>query len=122
MQREMDLLRSILLELERQNYDSGWAEISIPGRSEVEISYHVRLLADAELIEAIDLSNMDGICWRPRRMTYQGHEFLDAARNETLWAKAKDTVISTTGTLTVEALKITLAALIKKGLAAGLGG
>lgn len=122
MERDMDLFRSILLELERQPYGGGWVDITIPGRSQEEISYHVQLLADAELIEAINLSTMDGVCWRPRRMTYRGHEFLDAARNDTLWARAKDTARGATGTLTLEALKITLAALIKKGLAASLGG
>ncbi len=122
MQRDMDLLRTILLELERHPYDGRWPELSIPGRSEQEISYHVRLLDDAGFVEAIDLSTLAGICWRPRRVTYQGHEFLDAARNDTRWTKAKDIVRSATGTLTLEGLKLTLEELLKKSLASALGG
>jgi len=45
--------------------------------------------------------------------TYEGHEFLDAARDEKLCAKAKDKVQSPTGTLTIEALKTALGFLIQ---------
>jgi RHS repeat-associated protein len=41
---------------------------------------------------------------------------LDAARNDTLWVKAKETVINKTGSLTVEGLKIALSTLIKHAL------
>ncbi len=48
--------------------------------------------------------------------TYAGYEFLDAARNDTLWAKAKEIVIKKTGTLTVEGVKIALSTLIKHAM------
>ncbi len=44
---------------------------------------------------------------------YEGHEFLDAARSDTIWSKAKATVMKNAGTLTLEALKATLAILMK---------
>jgi hypothetical protein len=50
------------------------------------------------------------------RLTYDGHEFLDAARSDTLWNKAKENVITKTGTLTLEGLKIALSTLIKHAL------
>ena len=49
-------------------------------------------------------------------LTYEGHEFLDAARNDTLAAKAKATAIWDAGALTLEGLKITLTTLIKHKL------
>jgi hypothetical protein len=49
-------------------------------------------------------------------LTYAGHEFLDAARNDTLWVKAKEIVIKNTGTLTVEGVKIALSTLIKHAM------
>jgi hypothetical protein len=45
-----------------------------------------------------------------QRLTYEGHELLDAARSDT---KAKATVMKNAGTLTLEALKATLAILMK---------
>lgn len=47
------------------------------------------------------------------RLTYAGHEFLDAARQDTLWQKAKQMVLKNAGTLTVEALKIALSHLMQ---------
>ena len=58
------------------------------------------------MIEAVDLSTMGGICWKPKRLTYAGHQFLDAARSDTVWQKAKSLVAKSTGTLTLEGLKL----------------
>jgi hypothetical protein len=46
----------------------------------------VQLLHDAGLIQADEL--VPGQWW-PERITWTGHEFLDAARNEEFWSKAK---------------------------------
>jgi hypothetical protein len=40
-----------------------------------------------------------------RELTYSGHEFLDAARSDTLWATAKEKMMESTGALTIEGLK-----------------
>jgi hypothetical protein len=120
MKRDMDLIRKILTDLEECPYDGSFHDIHVPGHSDDEISYHVLLMHEAELIEGIDLSTFDGTCWRPKRLTYAGHEFLDAARSDTIWAKAKDNVIKTTGTLTLEALKAMLGFLMKQAVTGGI--
>ena len=43
-------------------------------------------------------------------LTWQGHEFLDAARNDTIWRKAKKKVLETTGGLAFDVLKAALLA------------
>jgi hypothetical protein len=48
------------------------------------------------------------------RLTYAGHEFLDSAREDKLWNKAKETVLRNAGTLTVESLKIALSLLMQQ--------
>jgi hypothetical protein len=45
-----------------------------------EITYHAVLAHEAGLIKANNLSSLDGVCWKPKRLTYQGHEFLAAQR------------------------------------------
>ena len=114
MKREMELVRTILIELEKCPYQSGFHDIHVQGYTDDEISYHVQLMDEAGLIEAVDLSDLAVTCWKPKRLTYEGHEFLDAARSDTVWAKAKDKVLSTTGTLTLEALKAALSALMRQ--------
>jgi hypothetical protein len=71
----------------------------------------------AGLIKALDASSFEGEEWIPVKILWEGHEFLDAARSDTVWAKAKERVISTTGTLTLEALKAALSFVMKQAIA-----
>ena len=91
MKRDMDLVRLILLEIEHCN-DGAPLQMNfeIPNYTPEQVSYHLMILNDSGLIEASDLSTMGrGIFWRPKRLTWFGHEFLDAARNDSNWEKAK---------------------------------
>lgn len=120
MKRDWDLMRQILFEVEKWPFTGGFDTITIPNHSEPEISYHVSLLADAGLIEAIDVSSHDGVAWRPKHLTYAGHEFLDAARQDTTWNSAKEKVFKATGTITLEAQKTVLHAMMTKAITGGL--
>lgn len=113
MLRDMDLIREILLTVEKSSSLNG-CRVEVPGRSPEDLYYNARQAQDAGLIEARFLPNSTE--FHVLRLTYAGHEFLDAARNHTIWTKAKEIVVKNTGTLTVEALKITLAACIKSAL------
>jgi hypothetical protein len=113
MKRDMDLIRTILLEVEKSPSPGG-CQIKLPEHSREELYYNAQQAQDAGLIEAKFSS--DGTAFHVLRLTYAGHEFLDAARNDTLWAKAKEIVIKNTGTLTVEGVKIALSTLIKHAM------
>lgn len=93
MRLNADLVREILRGIEEFPSYGRLIDLSIEDHSDDEITYHVMLLNEAGLIEALDLSSHDGICWKPTRLTYSGHEFLDAARSDTVWAKAKAVVL-----------------------------
>ena len=120
MKRDMDLMRAILLKIEKAPFEGYLLEIRVPGHSDEEISYHILLLHEARLVEAVNASSFDGVCWKAMRLTNDGHEFLDAAKDDTRWAKAKGKVVSTTGTLTLEGLKIVLSALMRHALTGGM--
>jgi DNA-binding transcriptional ArsR family regulator len=92
MKRDMDLARAILLKIEEQPFTGAWVEITIDGYSPDEITYHVMLLAEAGLIDADDVSSIANVEWMPKRLTWEGHEFLDAARDNNRWNKAKNTM------------------------------
>lgn len=113
MKLDPDLVRQILLKVEEFPFDGSFHDVEIEGRTDNEISYHVMLLHEAGLIEALDLSSHSGVCWRPKRLTYNGHQFLDAARSDTVWQKAKSWTLKATGTLTLEGLKLALPHVIK---------
>jgi tetratricopeptide (TPR) repeat protein len=113
MKRDMDLIRTILFEVEKSTSPDG-CQVEAPGWSRDELYYNAKLAQEAGLIDARFLPGSDE--FHVLRLTYSGHEFLDAARNDTLWAKGKEIVIKNTGTLTLEALKIALQALMKQAL------
>ena len=91
MKRDMDLVRNILLALEESNSDPlEWVNLKFDGRSDLEVSYHIRLLNEAGLIDAIDASSMDGTEWHAQCLTAFGHDYLDSVRDPEIWAQTKE--------------------------------
>ena len=88
MKRDMELIRKILLAIEESEQTQGTIDLEMPDCEPQLVSYQIRLLAEAGLIEANDLSTSHDFEWKPRSLTWAGHEFLDAARNDTVWNKA----------------------------------
>lgn len=120
MKRDMDLLRQILFEVEKLPFTGGFDTIVIPNRSMQEIAYHIYLAHNAGLLDALDASSHDGPNWYAKHLTYEGHEFLEAARDDTRWNKAKETVMKNVGSLTLDALKTALSLAIQKAVIGGL--
>ena len=93
MKRDMDLIRLMLLTIEAD--DHGFApKIEIPGYTQEQIGYHAVLLGEAGLAKVHDITCMesDSPVAMISRLTWTGHEFLDAARENNRWNKAKDTI------------------------------
>lgn len=109
MKRNMDLVREILLQIEAT--EPGKAiNLDNSGNGEEEIGLHVELMIEHGLIEGNALPSRDGpahqiLAYRIERMTWEGHDFLDAARNDTIWKKAKQKCLETTGGLAFDILK-----------------
>lgn len=120
MKRDMELIRNILLQFEeRLEFDTPYTP-EVVGYSENQIYYHLKLMDQAGLIEAIDWSGGDSQHWVVTSMTNVGHDFLEAARNETFWERAKSAISASGGVLTIEALKIALSTVVKKAMSSDL--
>lgn len=105
MRRDMELVRKILFQVEETGQGQGWVDLEIPGYPPEQIAQHVRLLEEAGLVEALNLSTSNGFDYRPKRLTWAGHEFLDAARNDTVWSRTKEMVREKGGSIPFEVLK-----------------
>lgn len=113
MKRNWDLIRKILLELEKKADNSSWLEsTSIKGYDAHTVSYHYKLLNEAGLIEITDLSSIEEIDFAATALTWQGHEFLDKIRNDTVWNKVKSVVQSKSLNLSFEVIKTVAASVI----------
>jgi hypothetical protein len=120
MKRDMDLIRKILLTIEAS--PSAWApseiqELQMEGYSEDEVGYHALLIIEAGFAEGKD-TTIAGLSPRGliTRLSWEGHEFLDAARDDTRWAKAWAIVRRQAGSVTVDVLKQVLTKLMTESL------
>jgi hypothetical protein len=110
MIRDLDLVRKILLEIESQKNGPNSKAIKIEGYSQEEIDYHLSIMYDAGLFSAAT-ANRCGPNYRliiPTGLTWAGHDFLDACRDEKRWTKAKEIVAKMGTGVTFEVLKTIL--------------
>ena len=114
MKRDMDLIRDILLQIEASDSDPlECIELKIQGRTDLEISYHLMLLKEAGLIEAIDFSADDNTDFQAQSLTWTGHEFLDTARDNTVWNRARKEIGSNVSSVSLNLLTEKLTTIIK---------
>lgn len=88
MKRNMDLIRKLAIHIEAAEDSIQSSGIVIEEFSSSAILYLCVLMHEAGLIEAEIAGDLSGhgdafIA----RLTWSGHDFLDAARDETLWKK-----------------------------------
>lgn len=91
------------------------SSLSVTG--EVE-TYHVRLLIDAGLVDgriSEEITRVAHNAWI-HGLTWEGHDFLDAARDEGLWQKAREKFLKPAGSWTFSILLEWLKAQIRAGL------
>ena len=91
MKRDMDLVRKILLAIE--DNPSGFApkDIQVEGYQQEEVAYHVYISIEAGLIDGVTSTSFHskGPEAIATRLTWAGHDFLDAAREPRRWQEAK---------------------------------
>ena len=96
MQRDMELVRKIMLAAEQHEHGFAPRDLTIEGYSDEQVGYHCYLLGDAGLAEAIDITTRgsESPYAEIRHLTWAGHEFLDAAKDDTTWERAKQRLSS----------------------------
>lgn len=84
MKRDMNLIRLQLLWVEGEEPVPDFA-----GYTEEQKVYHMALCIEAGLVDGVIVPNANGYpaATSAIRLTWKGHEFLDAARNDTIWRK-----------------------------------
>lgn len=115
MKRDMDLIRRIVLaveELPHQQTLNG-----LEGITQDDFSLHVEWLEEAGLIKATIQPMYSGpsIVFA-HRLTWDGCEFASSVRSDTLWKKAKSTVLKPAGSFTFTLLKDWLSKEMQDGL------
>ena len=121
MRRDMELIRKMLIAIEDNS--AGWAPdpFKIEGYSDDTIAYHAYLLVDAGLAKGTDVTSTMSNApeYVIQTLTWAGHEFCQAAREDTRWKKAMGMIAEKGGAITFEVLKELLVSLMRTAL--GLG-
>lgn len=78
-----------------------------------EQTYHTQLLLDAGFVEGRVFDEETCVV---QRLTWAGHDFLDAMRDDTVWKKAKEHVLKPGASWTFDVLKEWLKAEVKAKL------
>ncbi len=91
MQRNMELIRTILLRMENDVSGRGLKDLNLWAYSKEQISYHAHIMLQEGLIEGVHTTSFesDGLEVAPTNLTWKGHEFLDLIRDQDRWNRAK---------------------------------
>ena len=117
MKRDMELIRAIMLAVE--SHEDGFApqNLQIADYSEDEIGYHCYLIGNAGLADVVDTTHLgsSGPTADIARLTWQGHEFLDAARDDTIWNRTKERVAAAGKSFLTIPVSVLTALLVDEG-------
>ena len=113
MKRDMNLIRLLLLKTEGED-----PKPDLSAYAPAQCVYHSALLIEAGFVDGVIIPNASGfpastVCLR---LTWAGHEFLDAARNDTIWQKADERIKKSGVDVTISLMKEILNQLLKQSL------
>lgn len=122
MQRDMDLIRAIILKLESWELNPGAIMVShdiendfqVDGYTAHQISYHFNLIAENGWIDTAG-RNPTSRGFTFRSLTSKGHDFADSVRDDKIWATTKEGALKAGG-FTLELLGSLAKGLVKKQL------
>jgi len=111
MKRNMELIRKILITIEESDVTQGWVPLDFEEYPDDEVSYHVKILFERGIIDATNCSSMNSFSWKAKCITWDGHDFIEAIRDDGRWEEVKDWIKSAGKNLTIETIIIAVKAL-----------
>lgn len=116
MKRDLDLVRMLLLHIETGEAPKGFDQYD-----EATVSGHAALVIEAGLAKGSVVRDYRGVATGAvlQNLTWEGHDFLDAARDDTLWKKAREKFLKPGASWTFDLLKEWLKLEIKQKLLGG---
>lgn len=113
MTRDDEYIRELLFEIEAQEYPYVMVSKTIsPAPETVKRNYHIELLCDAGLMTFVSGSAY--------RLSNQGHDYIEAIRNDTIWRKTQEGARQVGG-VTLGIMKDIAVAYLKQEAATKLG-
>lgn len=123
MQRNLDLVREILILSEDAEEEISALCLSPAKWTKQQIAFHVELMQAYGLLRARTTRNASGeaIQCDILGLTWDGYDYLDAIRSETVWKRAKDAIKASIGETTLSVVKDTCTSLAAELIRGQLG-
>lgn len=119
MKRDLDYIRSVLLEIEEAPAHDPWSfEWAEETPDNAEMHGALLMLSEAGYIRAVDraLGIGGGGFWLHVNLTWSGYEFLDTIRDEKVVAKAMGEVGKVTKSVSTQVLSQVVAHIVRSAL------
>ena len=105
MKRDMNLIRHLLAFVEEQPAGAVIQQVSVPdGTDAATVGEHIDLLIEQGLIEG-QVIDVNAPAFVIQRLTWEGHDFLQAIQNEKVWKKILGKAKELGGSMTLELAK-----------------
>jgi len=95
MKRDMDLVRAILLKLEEQEGAQLIPFLPVKGYSPEMVAEHCEMMHGYGLIKSFTAEKAWGgeiASWAAGGLTWEGYDYLDKIRDDSVWNKTKETI------------------------------
>lgn len=122
----MDLVRLLLLAAESADAPFDARELDLGAHGPEEVAYHVEMMAAHGLLDAdVHRAYADDrpflVSCAVRGLTWDGADYLDAVRDERIWARTKKKVAEVASSVTIGTLKDAAVMVAKAAIAANIG-
>ncbi len=124
MERNMDLVRLILLQIEKEYRSTALYDLKIDGYDIETVAYHCKILYEAKLISTYKGIYADNKLqdYAVGSLTWNGHDYLEKIRDNSRWGKIKKLIREKALPPTIEVIKMLADGLISAATTAAISG
>ncbi len=124
MERDMDLIRLILMQIEKDYRSTAIHGLKIDGYDKETVAYHCKILSEAGLISAYKghYASNELYNFSVGSLTWAGHDYLEKVRDNTRWAKIKGIIKDKALPITIEVVKMLADGLISAAMGSAING
>lgn len=92
MKRDMDLIRKIMLRIEEEYTSTAIFNLKVDGYTMEQIAVHCKMMYEARLISDYKAQYAGNSLYSfgVSNLTWEGYEYLDKIRDDSIWKKVKD--------------------------------
>lgn len=105
MKRNWDIIREVLIKVEGLPSGEELRAEDLNEKDYDSVIYNMGLLLEANLVRGIDVSSHSGMSYILQSLTWNGHEFLDTIRNDTIWNETKEEIVNKGAGMSFDLLK-----------------